>query len=191
MYNRNEITIIDNFLDTENWESIKDLTMGPTFKWTCGPSLMEAPNVEITMDPLYDRQLVNLLYSKYKPSIKSAQEQESDYKIIIPILKKLRISTKELTRVKINGNLCRATTMRSGWHVDVPDDQYGLGMTAIYYINTNNGKTLFKTGEEIESIENRIVIFPNHFFHSPQYQTDTPMRCVININWSLDTSSET
>lgn len=186
MYKCDELTIIDNFLDTETAENIKSLILGPEFRWVCGPSLLNHPNVEITMNPLYDRQLVNLLYSKHVDNKKYTQEQESEYKVIIPFLKKLSITTKQLIRVKVNATLCKESVMCSGWHVDVPDFQLGHGMTAIYYINTNNGKTLFKNGEEIESIENRIVIFPNSWFHSPQYHTDSPMRAVINFNWLTD-----
>ena len=110
-------------------------------------------------------------------------EQETDYKVIIPFLKKLKITTKQLTRVKVNATLCKESVMRSGWHVDVPEEELHLGMTAIYYVNTNNGKTIFKGGEEVESIENRMVIFPNWYNHTPQYHTDSPMRAVINFNW--------
>lgn len=183
MYELDKITIIDNFLNEEISKNLKSFILGGDFRWRCGPSLIEKEYVDILIDPLYDRQLVNLIYSKYVKNDKNTKEQESDYKIIIPFLKKLSITTKQLTRVKVNGNLCKETIMRSGWHVDVPETEMGHGMTAIYYINTNNGKTLFKTGEEIESIENRIVIFPNNFSHSPEYQTNCPLRGVINFNW--------
>jgi len=183
MYELDKITIIDNFLDEEILKNLGSFILNGNFRWTCGPSLLEKDYVDILMDPLYDRQLVNLIYSKHVNNSKNAREQESDYKIIIPFLKKLNITTKQLTRVKVNGNLCKESVMRSGWHTDVTVEESGNGMTAIYYINTNNGKTLFKTGEEIESIENRLVIFPNNFSHTPQYQTDCPIRAVININW--------
>lgn len=183
MYKLDEITIIDNFLDPDSFEKINNYILGGNFKWTCGPSLMNYKNVEITMNSLYDRQLVNLIYSKHVGNGKLAVEQENDYKIIIPFLKKLRITTKQLTRVKVNATLCKESVMRSGWHVDVPEEELHCGMTAIYYVNTNNGKTIFKGGEEVESIENRIVIFPNWYNHTPQYHTNAPMRAVINFNW--------
>ena len=184
MYKLDEITIIDNFLDPDTFEKISNYILGGNFKWTCGPSLLDEDySTTILMDPLFDRQLVNLIYSKHVKNGKLAVEQENEYKVIIPFLKKLKITTKQLTRVKVNATLCKESVMRSGWHVDVPEEELHCGMTAIYYVNTNNGKTIFKGGEEVESIENRIVIFPNWYNHTPQYHTNAPMRAVINFNW--------
>ena len=55
--------------------------------------------------------------------------------------------------------------------------------TGILYLNTNNGKTFFKDEKEIESIENRMVIFPTSMMHSGSTHTDQPVRVVINFNW--------
>ncbi len=184
MYKLDKITIIDNFLDIDSAENLEKHILGHNFKWTCGASIVaDNYSAEVLIDPLYDVQLVNLIYTKHFENPKSGREVEGDYKIILPFMKKLNITTKQLTRVKINATLCKESIMRSGWHTDVPQNELEQGMTAIYYINTNNGKTLFKTGEEIESIKNRIVIFPNNFPHTPQYHTNTPMRGVINFNW--------
>jgi hypothetical protein len=184
MYELDKITIIDNFLDSDIAENLETYILGGNFQWTCGRSLIEDNySAEVLIDPLYDRQLVNLIYTKYLKNPKNSRDQENDYKIIIPFLKKLNIKSKQLTRVKINATLCKETVMRSGWHIDVLQSESGYGMTAIYYINTNNGKTLFKTGDEIKSIKNRIVIFPNNFSHCPEYHTNAPMRAVINFNW--------
>lgn len=184
MYRLDEITIIDNFLDPDSFEKVSSYILGRNFKWTCGPSSLGAAT--ILMDPLYDRQLVNVIYSKHVKSGKGSPltaEQENEYKIIIPFLKKLKITTKQLTRVKVNAVLCKESVMTSGYHVDVPEKELHCGMTAIYYVNTNNGKTIFKGGEEVESIENRMVIFPNWYNHTAQYHTDAPVRAVINFNW--------
>ncbi len=55
--------------------------------------------------------------------------------------------------------------------------------TGILYMNTNNGKTIFEDGEEIESVENRLIIFPASKFHAGTTHTDTRYRCLINLNW--------
>ena len=184
MYELDKITIIDNFLDSDIAENLENTILGSNFQWSCGTSIREDNySTTVIIDPLYDRQLVNLIYSKHLENPKNRREQENDYKIILPFMKKLNIKTKQLIRVKINATLCKETVMRSGWHTDVLQNEIGQGMTAIYYINTNNGKTLFETGKEIESIKNRIVIFPNNLSHCPQYHTNTPMRGVINFNW--------
>jgi len=184
MYELDKMTIIDNFLDSDTADELEKYIEGTSFKWSCGRSIYaDNFSAEVLIDPLYDRQLVNLIYSKHLDNQKTVREEGNDYKIILPFIKKLKVTSKQLTRVKINATLCKESIMRSGWHIDVSPDESGNGMTAIYYINTNNGKTLFKTGEEIESIKNRLVIFPNNFSHCPQYHTNTPLRAVINFNW--------
>ena len=55
------------------------------------------------------------------------------------------------------------------------------GATSLY-INTNNGYTLFKSGEKIDSVANRLLIFDGLKEHSTVVQTDTPARYIINFN---------
>ena len=55
--------------------------------------------------------------------------------------------------------------------------------TAILYINTNNGITIFETGEEIKSEENKIVMFPSNLKHTGTTHTDEKVRVVLNINY--------
>ncbi len=85
---------------------------------------------------------------------------------------------------------CKDNPYKLAWHLDVKGKLVGNGMTAVYYYNTNNGKTVFKNGHEVESVANRMVIFPNDWHHTGQYQTDAPVRYVLNLNWALDKSSE-
>ena len=56
--------------------------------------------------------------------------------------------------------------------------------TAIFYINTNNGYTLFEDGTKVESVENRICIFPYYMKHTGTTCTDKNQRVVININYT-------
>jgi len=52
---------------------------------------------------------------------------------------------------------------------------------AVLYLNTNNGYTMLETDDKVESIENRLVIFPNKILHTAILQTDTPHRILINM----------
>ena len=56
-------------------------------------------------------------------------------------------------------------------------------MTAILYINTNNGWTRFKKGARVKSIANRIVIFDSNLEHSGVTCTDEKRRVVMNFNY--------
>ena len=52
----------------------------------------------------------------------------------------------------------------------------------IYYVNTNNGYTMFENGEKVSSLENRLLIFSGLEKHCSVVQTDTSARFIININ---------
>jgi hypothetical protein len=55
--------------------------------------------------------------------------------------------------------------------------------TAIFYLNTNNGYTLFEDGTKVDSIENTLLIFHGHRKHSGVSCTDQKRRIVLNINY--------
>ena len=181
MYIVDDITVIDDFLPKDKFKQIKDTYFNPNFLWRLGPSLYEREDVILLQDRNMDVQAVHMMY--YWKNEKHELERLFP---IAPLMAKLGVTKKNIIRSKMNCNFCKETPIRSGWHVDVGTELLGKGMTAVYYITTNNGKTLFQTGEEVESLENRIVIFPNDRMHSPQYQTDFPLRIVLNLNWGVD-----
>ena len=67
-----------------------------------------------------------------------------------------------------------------GYHKDMPDRNKCL--TIILYLETSNGYTEFKDGTRIDSIKNRVAIFPAHIEHQTVTQTDTLFRTNINVN---------
>jgi hypothetical protein len=102
------------------------------------------------------------------------------YKIINPIIDKL--SAKKLYLIRANLILKNEKSLVSAFHTDLNFKC----KTAIYYVNSNNGGTLFKTNKEemeIKSEENKIVMFDSQILHAAKSQTDTDTRIVININY--------
>ena len=55
--------------------------------------------------------------------------------------------------------------------------------TAVFYLNTNNGSTLFQNGKRVHSKSNRILIFDGHQKHCGVDCTDEGFRLVVNFNW--------
>lgn len=177
MYDRYGLTVIDNFLEQERFEHVRDSLGDRGFLWRVGPSLSPEHR---TMEALYDFQCVRLMYA-------SGHTMEPDLiRMITPILKPLDIRSNNVLRVKANLVPCRHEPFVAGFHVDPPDSVLGRGMTGIYYVNTCNGATVFKNGNVVESVENRMAIFPNEWEHSAKHQTDTEVRVVINFNWLTD-----
>ena len=89
--------------------------------------------------------------------------------------------------------MATAKKMNENFNVNVPfDKMIDLAPTnmmladpsgILLYMNTNNGKTIFEDGEEVDSVENRMVIFPASRMHAGTTHTDAMYRCVINFNW--------
>ena len=85
-------------------------------------------------------------------------------------------------RTKLNCTLKTHIHEPSQYHTDFPGKI--LCMTAIYYLNTNNGYTQFEhDGSKIDSVANRVVLFPSSLKHRGVTTTDTPYRMVMNINY--------
>ena len=55
--------------------------------------------------------------------------------------------------------------------------------TAVFYINSNNGLTVFENGKQNKSIENSLVEFNSLLTHTGTTSTDTKVRCLINLNY--------
>jgi len=140
-------------------------------------------------------------YQDYQVKLKKHPEQQyfshtvmmdgkmnSNYyeKLIIPFAVKLNI--KDLIQVGINFTVNQNKAVISDWHTDAINEfkkrKIKKGKTAIYYVNTNNGFTEFKTGEKVNSIANQFVIFDKDLKHRAIQQTDTKYRIVINFNYT-------
>ena len=86
---------------------------------------------------------------------------------------------KEILRVKANLIPRTPTNIVSGYHVD----QHFPHKAAIFYINTNNGSTIFENGDKIDCVANRMLFFDGGMRHSSVTATDQYNRVVINVNY--------
>lgn len=84
-----------------------------------------------------------------------------------------------LVRFKVNANPRYSEIIEHTYHTDTPFECN----TAIIYLNTNNGYTKFITGEKVESVEGRMVIFPSSLLHTGTTCTDKQCRFVANVNY--------
>lgn len=167
------IEVIDNFLDRDFFLSIKEtLLYKKNFPWYIGSVLDEEymdssgcfPNKETNF------QFFHSFYRSIYPT--------SDYiYLITPIIDK--IDPLSLLRIKANLTMKTNKNIETGYHFDT---DY-ICKVAVFYVNSNNGYTIFKNGEKIQSVENRIVIFDSNNEHSASTCTDEMARCVINFNY--------
>ncbi len=92
-------------------------------------------------------------------------------------------SMETQTEPYLESELEQHNTIETPLHIDV---MFPGSLTAIFYMNTNNGYTYFEDGTKVESVENRLVVFPSYFSHAGATCTDEQRRVVININYITD-----
>jgi hypothetical protein len=154
--------IIDNFIPHKKWSNIYETFLNNNFPWYYQSSQTKNDN-SYMMHCFYRDNKINSDF----------------YYLVEPILKKLKPSKI----LNIRANLCLKRPMICHWHVD--DWTKDLNhKTAIYYVNTNNGSTVFKD-RKVKSSKNKMVIFNANVTHKAEYQTDTDVRMVINFNYNL------
>ena len=168
-----EIEVIDNFLSEEIFEQLQ-VIFDQGVPWTYSEILCED---EFICDQKYNYQYVHSIYVKQEPVSRYFDN-------LIPFLTKL--DARALVRCKVN-SICREEEIVvHGFHTDVnyledhPTKFDGM-KTAILYLNTNNGFTVFEDGTKVESVANRCVIFPAHYKHSGSTCTDVHRRLALNL----------
>jgi hypothetical protein len=157
-----EYKIIDNFLHQEDFQKIESLYKDPYFPWFYNDHKVEKRDE--------DFQFTHIIYENFVPN-------SQYFSLMDPLIKKLKC--KSLVRIKVNLTVRSTEIKPSLFHVDNDLDCN----TAVFYLNTNNGKTMFENKEEVMSKKNRIVIFPSNLKHAGTTHTDEKIRAVININY--------
>ena len=103
------------------------------------------------------------------------------YDLVVPILMKLDADACQ--QIRANLVVRDKDTVESGWHMDGPNP---AATTGILYLTNCNSKTVVKTKDGdvfVDSIENRMLLFPQNTEHKVIYQTDVHKRYVINFNY--------
>ena len=140
---------------------LKETLNSYNFPWYKGPILEENEKI----------QMVHKFYEFGKVL--------SDYFYLLnPCLELLNV--KELARVKCNLILKTPKIEEHGFHIDYEVKE--KFRTAILYMNTNDGYTIFKkNNKKIKSVENKLIDFDGHLQHMGTSCTDAPYRMEINF----------
>tara|TARA_B110000977_G_scaffold122420_1_gene157293 strand:- start:16 stop:636 length:621 start_codon:yes stop_codon:yes gene_type:complete len=157
--------ITDNVLHPVVFKKIQDYMLSTDYRWYFAAGVVNLENTE-------NFQFIHQIHEG--PFV----DAPDDYQLVYPLLEIIRPQAI----IKIKANLLTQTPENSvhGLHTDVIVPG---ALTAIFYLNTNNGYTLFDDGDKVESIENRLVIFPANIPHSGASCTDEQRRVVINLNY--------
>ena len=162
------IKIIDNFLPASEFEVIENTLMGKSiFPWYYKDAVVDAERHEEHF------QFTHYFYRDFSWTSPFSE-------ILLPCVQS--INCYALLRIKANLLLKTENHIEHGFHVDY-DGIKAPFKTAILYVNTNNGYTLFEDGTKVKSEANRLVAFDGSLMHTGATCTDEKTRVVINFNF--------
>ena len=179
-----QVQIYDNCLPSDEFKKIQDLLLGTAFPWFYNSSVVyNDDKITPPIDGFDNDDVQQFVHGFYQSTDMSWSGMTDALSPILNIL-----YPRAWMRVKANLGLKEIQHLVGGWHRDVLNPWTGEvhvqeSMIGILYINTNNGYTLLETGDKIESVENRLLLFPCHIMHTGVTQTDTKIRVVINFNF--------
>ena len=167
--------VVDNFLDKEELESLESVLLSKQFPWFLNP--------QIDKESSY---YVGRLQQQFSHTVYAKDYRKSDW---LPdfncLLNRMNIFT--LLRIKVNYLPQTEKRVTHDFHVDIEGSNVPKNInTSIFYLNTNNGITIFEdTKEEVESVSNRMITFPGHLSHTGTTHTDedVPYRILVNFNY--------
>jgi|TARA_R110000851_G_scaffold25194_4_gene72675 hypothetical protein len=111
---------------------------------------------------------------------KPAREQWSETAYLDPFLSiTSKIFINSLFRIKANLYVKGSEPYIHAPHIDYSFHHQG----ALFYVTSCNAPTYMADGTEIESIENRLLLFNSASPHSSSTPTDVPYRITINMNY--------
>ena len=156
-----QIEIIDDYLPQDTFNKLQEQLLCQQFPWFYRNGIVK-------LNPIYF-QFVHT----FKPPSPFLQ-------VIRPFIEKL--DPKSIIRCKANLRPLAIPPEQSPYHHDQIHCQDH--MVAIYYLNTNNGYTIFEHNKQkVESIANRLLIFDGSLKHAGCSCTDAKQRVVLNINY--------
>ena len=169
---KDKIITVNDVLSTEDFEKLRNRIMDKSFPWyyydyVVGDAMAKPGTSE------YQQQFVHQ-FQEFSKIV----TQGENWEILMPIFAVL----DPINFVRIKANLIPKAdkVVVHGYHIDTI---HPCSLTAIFYVNTNNGYTEFKNGVQTPSVANSMVIFPSYLNHSGSTCTDEKVRIAININF--------
>ena len=163
------IKILDNFLPQDQFKPIQDFFFSNELGWLWNDSIAGENN------SLNNFQFNHVFFNNRNPYLDRKFSPHCNY--LKPIF--LKLDPMYTLRVKANLRPRTSFPHKGNWHIDTDIDS----LTAVYYLNSNNGYTEFESGESIDTVENRMVIFDSNLKHRGVSCTDQKRRIVLNINY--------
>ena len=180
--NKKTIKVIDNFLDKALFKKLQKFFLSNECPW-----FYNELKVGYTKNPFspikgYETQHPHQFTHTFISNDQNLSWSNWTHNIATLLEK---INPRIWIRIKANLSSINSKPLVGGWHYDKDTEgkPWKDTLTAIFYINTNNGYTIFENGKKVLSVENRLAIFPNNLMHTGVSQTDTKTRVTLNLNY--------
>ncbi len=160
--------VYKNFLKVEDFNNLKENLTSPHFPWYFNKGVLHKDDGFTQMTHNFFDNQKNYVNSNY-----------------FNLLENLINTIKPFILIRIKANLTFPTKKNesTGLHIDIPDAKNYKHFTGLYYVNSNDGYTLFEDGSKNYSIENTYFEFDGLIKHAAVTHTNTPNRIVINFNY--------
>ena len=165
-----KVQIFNNFLDQEVFLEIKKFIMSPRCQWRYVNYIAHKDGRD------NDGYFVHSFKDCHPQTFEDRYPESPHFPLIAKILDKIQY--QNILRIRSSLYPRRDVQKPDPFHIDYNFPH----RVCIFYVNTNNGYTMFENGEKIPSVENQLATFDGSEKHCSVVQTDTPARYIVNIN---------
>ena len=174
-----KVEIIDNFLNEDDYEELRKFLMSPRSQWRFVDFIAHKDGRDNDKDGYFVHSFTDRDPNTFKERFLISPDYQKVSRLMECIKKKINYS--QILRVRSSLYPRREKQKPDPFHVDYNFNH----KVCIFYVNTNNGFTLFENGEKVKSVANRLMIFDGLEKHCSVVQTDATARYIININLLL------
>ena len=167
-----KVQIFNNFLDQEVFLEIKKFIMSPRCQWRYVNYIAHKDG----RDNDNDGYFVHSFKDCHPQTFEDRYPESPHFPLISKILDKIKY--QNILRIRSSLYPRRDVQKPDPFHIDYDFPH----KVCIFYVNTNNGYTMFENGEKIPSVENQLATFDGNEKHCSVVQTDTSARYIVNIN---------
>ena len=167
-----KVQIFNNFLDQEVFLEIKKFIMSPRCQWRYVNYIAHKDG----RDNDNDGYFVHSFKDCHPQTFEDRYPESPHFPLIAKILDKIKY--QNILRIRSSLYPRRDVQKPDPFHIDYNFPH----KVCIFYVNTNNGYTMFENGEKIPSVENQLATFDGNEKHCSVVQTDTSARYIVNIN---------
>ena len=167
-----KVQIFNNFLDQEVFLEIKKFIMSPRCQWRYVNYIAHKDGRDNDSDGYF----VHSFKDCHPQTFVDRYPESPHFPLIVKILDKIKY--QNILRIRSSLYPRRDVQKPDPFHIDYDFPH----KVCIFYVNTNNGYTMFENGEKIPSVENQLATFDGNEKHCSVVQTDTSARYIVNIN---------